>query len=180
MRISVQGTGEGLRVRMRFEQYRRRLLITRTVLVILAVQGGIIGLWATLAPHSWYTSFPGFGTQWVAVDGPYNHHLAADVGAFFLALTAVTIAALVVDGTAAARIAGVGWLTFGLPHFVYHTFHRPDGLGTAGYTISLIAAFLLIVGGLVCVFAPPRGDIPLSDPRPIDVRFPRRRPRTSR
>ncbi|MGY1872172.1 hypothetical protein [Nocardia gipuzkoensis] len=58
MRISVQGNSEGLRVRMRFAQYRR-LLLTRIVLAVLAVQGAVIGLWATLAPHSWYTAFRG-------------------------------------------------------------------------------------------------------------------------
>ncbi|MET9286840.1 hypothetical protein [Nocardia beijingensis] len=175
MRISVEGNSDGLRVRMRFEQYRR-LLLTRIVLAVLAVQGAIVGLWATLAPHSWYTSFPGFGARWVASDGPYNHHLAADVGAFFLALTAVTIAALVVNRTTAARIAGVGWLTFGVPHFLYHVLHQPAELGAAGFTASLIAALLLVVGGAVCLFLPPRGELPLSEPRAVTLRFPRRRP----
>lgn len=180
MRISLEGNSEGLRVRMRFEQYRRRLLATRIVLAVLAVQGAIVGLWATLAPHSWYTSFPGFGVQWVAADGPFNHHLTGDVGAFFLALTAVTIAALVVNGTTAARMAGVGWLTFAIPHFLYHALHKPAELDAGSFTASLIAAFLLVVGGLACVFVPPRGDLPLSDPQPITLRFPRRRPRASR
>ncbi|MEU7765519.1 hypothetical protein AB0B25_10415 [Nocardia sp. NPDC049190] len=176
MRISVPATGVGLRARRRFEHFRGRLVIARIILAILAVQGAIVGLWATVAPHSWYSSFPGFGTRWVAVDGPYNHHLAGDVGAFFLALTAVTIAALVVDGATAARIAGIGWLTFGIPHFVYHATHRPAALGATSFTVSLIGAFLLVVAGLVCVFAPPRGDIPRSN----DSRFPGRRPRASR
>ncbi|MEU7632272.1 hypothetical protein AB0C34_20130 [Nocardia sp. NPDC049220] len=152
------------------------MAITWVILAILAVQGAIVGLWATVAPHSWYSSFPGFGTQWVAVDGPYNHHLAGDVGAFFLALTAVTIAALVVEGTTATRIAGIGWLTFGIPHFVYHAAHRPAALGATSFAVSLIGAFLLVVAGLFCVFAPPLGDVP----RQSDSRFPGRRPRASR
>ncbi|MBF6547807.1 hypothetical protein [Nocardia brasiliensis] len=175
MRISVEGTQEGLRVRMRFEQYRRRLLATRIILVVLAVQGAISGLWATVAPHSWYTSFPGFGMRWVAADGPYNHHLAADVGAFFLALTAVSIAALVVDGTTVARIAGLGWLFFSVPHVVYHLFHQPDGMSTASFTLSVLASALLVALAAACVLLPPRGDIPMSDPSPINVRFPRRK-----
>ncbi|WP_051020430.1 hypothetical protein [Nocardia araoensis] len=179
MRISVEGNSEGLRVRMRFEQYRR-LLATRIVLAVLAVQGAIVGLWATVAPHSWYTGFPGFGTQWVAADGPYNHHLTADVGAFFLALTAVTIAALVMNRTSAARLAGVGWLTFGVPHFLYHVLHKPAELGAVSFTASLIAAFLLVLGGAICLFLPPRGELPLSEPQPVTLRFPRRRPRASR
>ncbi|WP_405161697.1 hypothetical protein OG203_36065 [Nocardia sp. NBC_01499] len=175
MRISVEGTQEGLRVRMRFEQYRRRLLITRIILAVLAVQGAVIGLWATIAPHSWYTSFPGFGMHWIAADGPYNHHLVADVGAFFLALTAVTIAALVLNTTAAARIAGIGWLVFSLPHFVYHAFHMPADMSGVSVVLSLIAAALLIALGIACLVLPPRGDIPMSDPAPFHLRFPRRR-----
>lgn len=175
MRISVQGTQEGLRVRMRFEQYRRRLLITRIVLAVLAVQGAVVGLWATIAPHSWYTSFPGFGMHWIAADGPYNHHLAGDVGAFFLALTAVTIAALVLNSTAAARIAGIGWLVFSVPHFIYHAFHQPMDMSGVSFAFSLIAAALLIALGLACIVLPPRGDIPMSDPAPFTVKFPRRR-----
>ncbi|MFD0363925.1 hypothetical protein ACFQZZ_20940 [Nocardia sp. GCM10030253] len=177
MRISVEGKSGGVRVRMRFEQFRRRLLIVRIMLAILAVQGAIVGLWAVFAPHSWYTSFPGFGMHWISADGPYNHHLAGDVGAFFLALTAVTIAALVINGTAVARVAGLGWLTFALPHFVYHAFHKPAEMGAASFTISLLAAAALIILGLGCLIVPPRGDIPMSDPAPMDIRFPRRRPR---
>ncbi|MEV6430303.1 hypothetical protein [Nocardia sp. NPDC051463] len=177
MRISVEGKSGGVRVRMRFEQFRRRLLIVRTLLAILAVQGAIVGLWAVFAPHSWYTSFPGFGMHWISADGPYNHHLAGDVGAFFLALTAVTIAALVINGTAVARVAGIGWLTFGLPHVVYHAFHKPAEMGAGTFTLSVLAAAALVILGLGCVVIPPRGDIPMSDPAPMDIRFPRRRPR---
>ncbi|PXX59881.1 hypothetical protein DFR70_111268 [Nocardia tenerifensis] len=175
MRISVEGTQEGLRVRMRFEQYRRRLMSTRIVLALLAVQGSFTGLWATIAPHSWYTSFPGFGMHWTAADGPYNHHLAADVGAFFLALTAVTIAALVHNSTGAARMAGIGWVVFAVPHFVYHVFHRPAALSGVSFTLSLVGAALVLVLGAACLLLPPRGDIPLSDPAPVHVKFPRRR-----
>ncbi|MFD6161552.1 hypothetical protein ACFWF7_09020 [Nocardia sp. NPDC060256] len=177
MRFSVEGTPEGLRVRMRFEQYRRRLLSTRIVLAVLAVQGVVIGLWATIAPHSWYTSFPGFGMHWISADGPYNHHLAGDVGAFFLGLAAVTIAALVLNSTAAARIAGIGWLVFSVPHFVYHAFHPPMDMSGISFAISLIAAGLLVALGLACLLLPPRGDIPMSDPAPFNVKFPRRRTR---
>ncbi|MFE7798888.1 hypothetical protein [Nocardia sp. NPDC057440] len=177
MRISVEGKSGGVRVRMRFEQFRRRLLIVRIMLALLAVQGAIVGLWAVFAPHSWYTSFPGFGMHWISVDGPYNHHLAADVGAFFLALTAVTVAALVIDGTAVARVAGIGWLTFGLPHFVYHAIHKPAEMGAGSFTFSLLGAAALVILGLGCVVIPPRGDIPMSDPAPMDIRLPRRRTR---
>lgn len=46
-----------------------------------------VGVWATLFPRSFYDSFPGFHRIWVGVDGPYNEHLARDVGSLYLALT---------------------------------------------------------------------------------------------
>jgi hypothetical protein len=42
--------------------------------------------------------FPGAGRSWVAPDGPFNEHLARDVGVLNLALAVVTIAAAVEDG----------------------------------------------------------------------------------
>src|SRR5438552_3858143 len=68
---------------------------TRVLLVIVAAGNGIVGLWASLAPHSFYDDFPGGGRHWVAVDGPFNEHLVRDVGTLNLALTVLAVAALV-------------------------------------------------------------------------------------
>ncbi|MEV0340399.1 hypothetical protein AB0H49_15340 [Nocardia sp. NPDC050713] len=175
MRISVEGKSGGVRVRMRFEQHRRRWLAVRIMLGILTFQGAVIGLWAVLAPHSWYTSFPGFGMHWIAVDGPYNHHLAGDVGAFFLALAAVSGFALWRGGSALSQAAGLGWLVFATPHLIYHAFHRPDAMSGVSFTLSLLAAAALLALGTACLLVPPRGP-QATDPKPIDFHFPRRRP----
>ncbi|MFE9323904.1 hypothetical protein ACIHDR_21360 [Nocardia sp. NPDC052278] len=174
MRITVDRKSGGLRVRMRFEQQRNRWLAVRIMLGILAFQGAVVGLWAVLAPHSWYTSFPGFGMQWISADGPYNHHLASDVGSFFLALTAVTVAALFLGGSALAQVAGLGWLAFGLPHLIYHAFHKPADMGGASFTVSVIGAALIVALGLALILVTPRGP-QLRDPAPITFQRPRRR-----
>ncbi|MET8648942.1 hypothetical protein [Nocardia aurea] len=174
MRISLEGKSGGIRVRMRFEQNRGRWRAVRIILGVLAFQGIVIGLWAVLAPHSWYTSFPGFGMHWVAVDGPYNHHLAADVGAFFLALGAVSLYALIRTGVESARAAGIGWTVMALPHLIYHAFHKPAEMGTVSFTLSVIAAAALLALGVALLVVVPRGPR-VADPDPIDVRFPRRR-----
>ena len=36
---------------------------------------GVVGLWAAVAPHSFYDDFPGGGRHWVAVDGPFSFFL---------------------------------------------------------------------------------------------------------
>ncbi|WP_330182667.1 hypothetical protein OHB26_02785 [Nocardia sp. NBC_01503] len=174
MRISLHGTGDGIRVRVRLEVNRRRWLALQIMLAILALQGLIVGAWAVFAPHSWYTSFPGFGMRWVGMDGPYNHHLASDVGAFFLAMAAVTGVALWFMDSLLARAAGAGWLVFGIPHLLYHTFHRPEAMSTVSFTLSVIAAFALPALGVACVLVAPRERRPIPEPAPFTLRFPRR------
>ncbi|MEU8894714.1 hypothetical protein [Nocardia sp. NPDC048505] len=176
MRIRFEGDSDGVRVRMHFEQHRRRWLAVRIMLGILAAIGLLTGLWAVLAPRSWYTSFPGFGMQWISVDGPFNHHLAGDVGGFFLALGAISLFALWRGGAALAQATGLGWLVFSVPHLIYHAAHKPAELGSVSYALSLISVFALLGLGVACLLVPPPGR-QVPDPDPIEFRFPRRRTR---
>jgi hypothetical protein len=57
---------------------------------------------------------------WVSTDGPFNEHIVRDVGGLNLALGAVTIAVVLAGTTASRRLAAIGWLVYGLAHFVYH------------------------------------------------------------
>ncbi|WP_067699812.1 hypothetical protein [Nocardia jejuensis] len=175
MRISLRGNGDGFQVRMHLEVNRRRWLAMQIMLGVLAAQAVIIGLWAVIAPMSFYDSFPGFGMHWVSVDGPYNHHLAADVGAFFLAMGVMTAAALWYRDSMLGRLAGLGWLVFGVPHFLYHALHRPADLGGASFTLSLIGALVLPALGLAIILLAPRERTQITEPAPINVRFPRRK-----
>lgn len=178
MRISLRGDSDGVRVLMRFDQSRNRWLATRILLAVLTVQGAAIGLWATLAPMNFYRDFPGFGgMHWVAQDGPYNHHLIGDIGAFFLALSAISLAALYLDRGDPARLAGLGWVIFGVPHFIYHAFHRPAEMGVGSFALAVVATVLLPALGLALFLVAPRG-AQIPDPAPMQFRF-RRRPRDS-
>lgn len=180
MRISLRGTGDGIRVHMRLEVNRRRWLALQIMLGVLAAQALIVGGWATFAPHSFYTSFPGFGMHWIAADGPYNHHLASDVGAFFLAVGAVSAAALWLRDSLLGRVAGLAWVVFGIPHLIYHSFHKPEAMGGASFTLSVIAALLLPALGLACILVAPRERNPVPEPGDFTVRFPRRGGKNSR
>ncbi|ATL66482.1 hypothetical protein CRH09_09960 [Nocardia terpenica] len=162
---------------MRLDVDRRRWLVTRISLWILAIQGVVVGVWGVVATEAWYRSFPGLGLDWIAMDGPYNHHLAADVGAFFLGLAAVTGAALYYGDGLLSRAAGLGWLVFGVPHLVYHAGHHPAGMSTGSYVLSVVAALLLPVLGLAALLAAPRERVRLRDPAPMSFRLPGRRNR---
>jgi hypothetical protein len=97
--------------------------IHRAILLILAVTGAIVGIWATGWPKGFYDAFPGFGRHWVSMDGPYNDHLVRDVGAAYLALTVLGFYAWRVAIPALVRAAGAAWLVFGVLHFSYHLRH---------------------------------------------------------
>ena len=127
--------------------------VEQAALAALAVVGLATGLWAALAPRSFYDDFPGGGRSWVAADGPYNEHLVRDVGGFNLALTVVTVVALVTLGRAVVVAAALGWLVFQVPHLVYHARHVDvyEGSDKVATIASLALAVVLPLVVLVAV-----------------------------
>ncbi|OBG31878.1 hypothetical protein [Mycobacterium sp. E3198] len=96
-------------------------LLHRSVLALLGVGGAATGLWAYAAPRHWYDNYPGFGMTWLPPLGPYNEHLAKDVGAMFLAMAAVSAVTFVlVANQTLVRTAALMWLVFNSLHCVYH------------------------------------------------------------
>lgn len=119
----------------------------RVLLALTAAIGLYVGAWAEFLPRSFYTSFPGLGRHWISMGGAYDEHLIRDVGGFYLALTAVSIAGIIARSAVVGRIAGLGWAVFGVLHFAYHVTH-PDGafIDRAGNVVTLgISAILGIV-----------------------------------
>ena len=97
--------------------------LRQIALIVIAFSSGLVGVWATVAPKSFYEDFPGAGRVWVAVDGPYNEHLVRDVGSLNLALAFVAVLALISGSTLVARAAGGAALIYGVPHLLYHATH---------------------------------------------------------
>lgn len=118
---------------------------SRIVLALLALTQLEAGLWALVAPRSWFDQFPGGGQRWVAALPPFNEHLARDAGAGFLALGVMLAWAAVAGDVRIVRPATVAALAFALPHLAFHLAHG-DGLSAAENTASLTAlAFAAIV-----------------------------------
>jgi hypothetical protein len=138
--------------------------LDRVALIVLAVAFGVVGVWAQLAPRSFYDDFPGLGRHWVSGDGPYNEHLVRDVGGLNLALVVMAIAALVTASTVIARVAGIAALVYSLPHAVYHSAHLDmfdDTSDKIGLVVSLWGAV---------VFAAVVAIGPVGRPRPQNPR----------
>src|SRR5437764_2554689 len=64
--------------------------VVRLGLALVAAGGAFIGTWQYVFPKSFFTDFPT-----VSLDPPFNEHLMTDVGGLTLAMTVVTVFALV-------------------------------------------------------------------------------------
>ncbi|MEU3986145.1 hypothetical protein AB0F77_39820 [Streptomyces sp. NPDC026672] len=123
--------------------------VRRLILLLFALSGAFVGFWAYFAPGSWYRSFPGLGLRWLPVLGPYNEHLAKDVGAMYLALTVLSLVAVRrAENALLVQAAGLAWLVFGVPHLVYHLQHL-DMYGTRDQVLNAVSLSLFVVGAVV-------------------------------
>ena len=122
----------------------------RIALGYLALQCLQIGVWALLAPQSFYDNFPGLGRTWMSVDGPFNEHLIRDVGALNLALLVVLVAAIYTLSRELIITASVATMVWGVPHAIYHMFNR-DGLETSDLVASLGGLILFAVLPIVVI-----------------------------
>ena len=116
----------------------------RVVLVVLGGVQFLNGVWATLAPASFYDEFP-FGRGWVAALPAYNEHLMRDVGGLFLATGFVLLAAAWAMERRLAAVALASYLLFSVPHTVYHLFNLgPYASGDAVANVIALAATVLL------------------------------------
>ncbi len=132
-------------------------IVARIGLAYLAVNALLLGMWAVIAPRSFYDDFPGLGRAWISVDGPFNEHLVRDVGALNLALAVLLITAFVRLSKELVTIAAVSALAWGIPHFVYHAFNT-DPLSTGDNILSLGGLALAVCYPVGLLYLAPRLD----------------------
>lgn len=121
------------------------------VAAVLGASAATVGGWAQFAPRSWYDSFPLPGRHWVSLLGPFNEHLARDVGGLYLALLTISFWAVLRPRPETLRLTGAAWLVFSVPHLVFHLLHLemfppPDRIANVvalGGTVLLAGVLLL-------------------------------------
>lgn len=119
------------------------------VAVTLAAPQLLIGLWAVTAPGNWFRNFPGFDPRLVAAEPPYNHHLASDAGAGFLAIGVVLLVAAIWGNRASLLTALLAYAAFTVPHVLYHATNPADPLtGPEDVTNVLALGSGLILAGV--------------------------------
>ncbi len=130
--------------------------IVRVGLTLLGVSQLGVGLWALFAPLGFQNEFPGLGRQWLPPLGPYNEHLITDVGATFLALTALAFLAAWWLSRPLVLATLIAWLIYSVPHFWFHA----NNMGVYEITDQLInyvalgLQVLIPLGLLIMVLRP--------------------------
>ena len=131
---------------------KRHAGLMRIGLILLVIPQLVAGLWAFLAPRSFYDSFPGFGRVWVAPVGDYNEHFIADTGNLLLVVALLVAIAAYYLERRLVRVSLALWLVFAVPHLISHVrlmdlFSTSDNLGNVGslaFAVALPIVLLLL------------------------------------
>jgi hypothetical protein len=109
--------------------------LLRPALVLLAAAELVLGLWTLLFPVSFYTDVPT-----VALTPPFSEHLFRDFGGASLGLAVVLTAAAVWMETRLVVVALLAYLSFSLPHLVFHLGHLHGAEGTTAVALVVVLA----------------------------------------
>jgi hypothetical protein len=116
----------------------------RAALVVLGIVQLLDGLYALLAPRSFFDDFP-LGRGWVEALPAYNEHLVRDVGGLFIATAVVLLAAARTMDRRLVIVACASFLCFSVPHMIYHLFNLGpyDTFDVVGNVLALSATVLI-------------------------------------
>jgi len=120
----------------------------RGLLLALGIPQALIGLWALLAPRSFYDDFPAGTDGWVNPLGPFDEHLVTAVGSLFVALGVLLVLAAVSLRRRFVTGAAIAWLIFAVPHFAWHAFNL-EPLSTGDAIANTATTAWTVVGGLL-------------------------------
>lgn len=143
-----------------WSQPARHRTAIRTGLVALGLLQLVDGLYALLAPSSFYRDFP-LGRGWVEALPAYNEHLVRDVGGLFLATAVVLLAAAWTMERRLVIVAAASFVTFAIPHTIYHYANLgPYSTGDAIANGLGLAATVLVPVWILWELRPRRGAPP--------------------
>jgi len=129
---------------------------TRSLVIVLGVLTGTLGVWAGFAPKSFYDDgpIPFVDTDWVSMLPPYNEHLVRDYGFVNLGLTLVFVVGAVRLTPVLVRVGAGALFVFGAPHTAYHSLHL-DRMSAADATAQTVttSVLTLVLPAIVFVMA---------------------------
>jgi hypothetical protein len=123
----------------------------RALLAALAASAAYPGLWAVLAPRSFFDTFPGAGHHWTSALPAYSEHLVTDVGAFYLGFALLLAWAAVRPARELVVPVCLAFALFSTIHLAWNSAHL-GGLETVdavAQTVSLAAVLVASAGAAV-------------------------------
>ncbi len=138
----------------------RSVLAARIGLVLVALPQLEIGIWGLVAPHSFWSDFPGAGHHWVSGLGVYNEHLVRDYAGTELGFAVLLIAAAIWFERRLVLITGVAFLAATVPHVAYHL-TTTESLSTGDNVASLggfVVEILVVAAAMVIADRKGRAD----------------------
>lgn len=117
----------------------------RTILWVVGIPQLVTGIWAFVAPASWFRAFPGLDLGWVSSLGPYNEHLVTDVGALLMALGLLLVLAGYVLDRRVVQFTVLVQVIFALPHLIYHLVAISKEPAASGLLQMLVLALQVIL-----------------------------------
>jgi hypothetical protein len=123
----------------------------RALLAALSLSAAYPGAWATFAPRSFFSTFPGAGHHWTAALPGYSAHLVADVGAFYLAFALLFAWAAVRPSRELIVPISTAFALFSAIHLAWHTAHLGAYSTTdaVAQTASLAAVLIASLGAAI-------------------------------
>ena len=125
--------------------------LIRALLAALAVSAAYPGVWATVAPRSFFDEFPGAGHRWTAELPAYSEHLVTDAGAFYLGFALLLAWAAWRPSRELIVPVCSAFALFSAIHLAWHCAHL-DGFDTVDavlQTASLAAVLAASLGAVV-------------------------------
>jgi len=108
-------------------------------------QAVLVGVWALLAPRSFWNDLPVLGGAWVSALPPYNEHLLRDIGGLHAGFAVLFFAGATTLDVTLIRTSLAAWLPFAVVHFLFHITHMAQ-LSAPEKVFQTIA-----LGGLILV-----------------------------
>ena len=104
---------------------KRRELVVRGGLLLLAGEALLIGVHALFFPEYFYNQFL-FGRGWVQMLPPYNEHITRDLGALYLGFSVILGYAVWKLSKDLVNGAILGFVAATVPHMIFHIVHAED------------------------------------------------------
>jgi hypothetical protein len=139
-----------LQVPKRSSYFHRKQSGLRAGLLFLLFSALLVGVWALLAPRSFYDDFPSLGMAWVKPLPKYNEHLVRDVGGLHLAFAFLFGWAAITLDRRIIQVSSLAWLLYAIPHLIFHLLHL-EKLSTQEAVLQTTALSLLVLVPLVLV-----------------------------